>query len=98
MFAKLQKIRTARGAAHGAVQPFAAAAVPCNDNAPVRRAGTLPQRARRPALTCRWYRTPAGGLACGWHIASAEEPQPGHAAVRRVSRVTGGAAAALLLL
>jgi hypothetical protein len=102
MFAKLQKIRTARGtariAAHGAAQPFAAAATPCNDNAPVRRAGTLPRRARRAALACRWYRTPAGGLACGWHIASSEEPQTGHPAARRVSRVTGGAAVAALLL
>jgi hypothetical protein len=97
MFAKLQKIRTARGAAHGAVQLFAAAAAPCNDNT-VRRAGTLPRRARRPALACRWYRTPAGGLACGWHIAAAEDPQIGQSAVRRVSRVTGAAAAALLLL
>jgi hypothetical protein len=95
MFAKLQKIRTARGAAHGVVQPFAAA--PCNDNT-VRHAGALPRRARRPALACRWYRTPAGELACGWHIAGAEEPQPGHAAGRRVSCVTSGAALAALLL
>ena len=94
MFAKLQKIRSISGAA----QPFAAAPAPCNDNAPVRRAGTLPQRARRPALACRWYRTPAGGFACGWHIAGAEEPQPGHAAARRVSCVTSGAALAELLL
>ena len=93
MFAKLQKIRSIPGA----MQPFAAAATPCNDNAPVRRAGILPRR-RRPALACRWYRTPAGGLACGWHIAAAEDPQPRHAAVRRVSRVTGGASVATLLL
>jgi hypothetical protein len=92
MFAKLQKIRTDRGAAQRA------AATPCNDNALVRRATVLPQRARRPALACRWYRTPAGGLACGWHIAGAEEPQPGPPAVRRLSRVTVGAAMAALLL
>ena len=96
MFAKLQKIRSARGAAHGAVQPFAAAAAPCNDNAPVRRTGTLLRR--RPALLCRWYRTPAGGLACAWQIAAADEPQPGHAAVRRASRITSSSAAAMLLL
>jgi hypothetical protein len=93
MFAKLQKIRSIRDA----MQPSAAAPTPCNDNAPVRRAGALPRR-RRPVLACRWYRTPAGGLACGWHIAAAEEPQPGHSAVRRLSRVTASAAAAALLL
>jgi len=94
MFAKLQKIRSARGAAHGVVQPFAAA--PGNDNAPIRRTGTLPRR--RPALACRWYRTPAGGLACGWQIAAADEPQPSYGAVRRASRITSGFATAALLL
>ncbi len=93
MFAKLQKIRAARGA----VQPNAATAVPCNDNVLIRGA-VLPRRTQRPALLCRWYRTPAGGLACGWHVAAAEDPQIGFPAGRRVSRIAGSAGVAALLL
>lgn len=95
MFAKLQKNRTA---ACDAVKRNAATATPCNDNTAVRRGAVQPHRARRPALLCRWYRTPAGGLACGWHVAGAEDPQIALPAGRRVSRATGRAAAAALLL
>jgi len=94
MFAKLQKIRTTT---RDAVMRNAATATPCNDNTAARRGVVPPHRARRPALFCRWYRTPAGGLTCGWHVAGAEDPQIGLPAVRRVSRVTGNAAALLLL-
>jgi hypothetical protein len=98
MFAKLQKFHLDRGA----VQRNAATATPCNDNAPVRRAAVLPRQARRPVLACRWYRTPAGRLECGWHMAqpgaSPEEPGISRRIGRRASAITASAAGALLLL
>jgi hypothetical protein len=74
MIVKRKKFHFARAA----TPRSGATAIPCNDNAPVRRV-VASRRVRRPALFCRWQQTPAGALECSWQVTSsdasaAEEP------------------------